>query len=61
MKATFHKSCSCDACKRGRSHYCRNQNERKFRREAKQKIGEAVKGGNLDEVCVAPISSPYTD
>jgi len=59
MKATFHKSCSCAACKRGRSSISRKFNERKLRRIAKQAIDKGVKGDL--EVVIAPISSPYTD
>lgn len=59
MKATFHKSCSCKACRRGRNSYSRNLNERKLRRLAKRAVDEAKKGDL--EVEVAPISSPYTD
>jgi hypothetical protein len=60
MKATFHKSCSCKACRRGRSHISRNLNERRLRRIAKQAIDNGVKREDL-EVEIAPISSPYTD
>ena len=59
MKATFHKSCSCAACKRGRSSISRKFNERKLRRLAKRAVDKAKKGDL--EVEVAPISSPYTD
>ena len=64
MKGTFHKSCSCPMCVRGRStksgKSVKKANERKLRHNAKVKLGRVVKG-DTDDAVVAPISSPYTD
>jgi len=64
MKATFHKSCSCRMCKRGRAteagKFKRHQNERKLRRDSKAKLNEVVKG-RADDAEIHPISSDYTD
>lgn len=64
MKGTFHKSCSCVACKRGRAtkygQEARRRNERKLRQQSRRKLDEVVKG-NADDAEIAPISSDYTD
>lgn len=60
MKATFHKSCSCHACKRGRNRTARQINERKLRRKSRDAIYRFIAGREAD-VFVAPISSPFTD
>jgi Zn-dependent alcohol dehydrogenase len=59
MKATYHKSCSCSQCKRGRNRYCRNLNERKLRRLTREQLIGIIKGN--EDAFIAPISSPYTD
>lgn len=58
---SFHRSCSCGQCKRGRGslygQFIRNHNERKLRRMIKIDLAKK----DLEEVDVRPISSPYTD
>lgn len=60
MKATFHKSCNCASCRRGRNHIKRNANERKLRQRTREAIHK-LKTGKEEDVFIAPISSPYTD
>lgn len=61
MKATFHKSCSCSSCRRGRRHqkFTLKMNERKLRRRAKAELIKFLKGA--EDVFIHPITSPYTD
>lgn len=58
-KGTFHKSCHCKSCNRGRNRLARNLNERKLRRMSRDQIIKFLKGA--EDVLIAPISSPYTD
>ena len=60
MKATFHKSCNCRSCRRGRNHEKRNANERKLRQRAREAI-TAFEKGKEEDIFIAPITSPYTD
>lgn len=63
MKATFHKSCSCSSCVRGRAteggKVAHRMNEKKLRQRSRLALAEVKKGA--DDAVVAPISSPYTD
>ena len=60
-KGTFHKSCSCRMCKRGRASDAgkatRKQNERRLRRGSKLQLRKL----EPDAVFIHPISSPDTD
>lgn len=64
MKATFHKSCNCFACRAGRGSKAgqatKVRNERKLRRKSKLTLDAVVKG-QTDDAEIAPITSPYTD
>lgn len=60
MKGTFHKSCNCKACRRGRNQEKRNLNERKLRAKSREALDKVVKGLE-DDAFIYPISSPYTD